>query len=113
YCGHRPCKSRKPHRGAQACRATGERTHPGEKRRILMAALDDLPPLREVIRRHELAARKSLGQNFLLDLNLTGRIARAAAPLDGVTVVEVGPGPGGLTRSLLALGARCVIAIER
>ena len=78
-----------------------------------MAALDDLPPLREVIRRHDLAARKSLGQNFLLDLNLTARIARAAGPLDGVTVVEVGPGPGGLTRALLALGAKRVIAIER
>jgi 16S rRNA (adenine1518-N6/adenine1519-N6)-dimethyltransferase len=74
---------------------------------------DDLPPLREVIRRHELSARKSLGQNFLLDLNLTGRIARAAGPLDGVTVVEVGPGPGGLTRALLAQGARRVIAVER
>jgi 16S rRNA (adenine1518-N6/adenine1519-N6)-dimethyltransferase len=73
---------------------------------------DGLPPLREVIRRHELSARKSLGQNFLLDLNLTGRIARAAGPLDGVTVVEIGPGPGGLTRALLAEGAR-VIAIER
>ena len=78
-----------------------------------MTTLDDLPPLREVIRRHELAARKSLGQNFLLDLNLTARIARAAGPLDGVTVVEVGPGPGGLTRALLALGAKRVIAIER
>lgn len=75
--------------------------------------IDDLPPLREVIRRHQLSARKSLGQNFLLDLNLTARIARAAGPLDGVTVVEVGPGPGGLTRALLAQGARHVIAIER
>src|SRR5688572_9428640 len=74
---------------------------------------DDLPPLREVIRRHSLAAKRSLGQNFLLDLNLTGRIARAAGPLEGVTVVEVGPGPGGLTRALLAAGARQVIAIER
>jgi 16S rRNA (adenine1518-N6/adenine1519-N6)-dimethyltransferase len=74
---------------------------------------DALPPLREVIRRHGLGARKSLGQNFLLDLNLTARIARAAGPLDGVTVIEVGPGPGGLTRALLALGARRVIAIER
>jgi 16S rRNA (adenine1518-N6/adenine1519-N6)-dimethyltransferase len=78
-----------------------------------MSAIDDLPPLREVIRRHELTARKSLGQNFLLDLNLTARIARAAGPLDGVTVVEVGPGPGGLTRALLATGAEHVVAIER
>ena len=78
-----------------------------------MTAIDDLPPLREVIRRHGLAAQKALGQNFLLDLNLTARIARAAGPLDGVTVVEVGPGPGGLTRALLAQGARRVIAIER
>ena len=74
---------------------------------------DDLPPLREVIARQALAAKRSLGQNFLLDLNLTGRIARAAGPLDGVTVIEVGPGPGGLTRALLAEGARKVIAVER
>src|SRR5689334_17374562 len=78
-----------------------------------MAAIDELPPLRDVIRRHDLAARKSLGQNFLLDLNLTGRIARAAGPLEGITVVEIGPGPGGLTRALLAAGARHVIAVER
>src|SRR5882672_5474600 len=78
-----------------------------------MSAVDDLPPLREVIRRHELRPKKSLGQNFLLDLNLTARIARAAGPLDGVTVVEVGPGPGGLTRALIATGARRVVAIER
>lgn len=78
-----------------------------------MGAIDDLPPLREVIRRHELSARKSLGQNFLLDLNLTARIARAAGPLDMHTIVEIGPGPGGLTRALLALGARRVIAVER
>ena len=78
-----------------------------------MNAIDALPPLREVIRRHDLSARKSLGQNFLLDLNLTGRIARAAGPLAGVTVIEVGPGPGGLTRALLAEGAAHVIAIER
>ena len=78
-----------------------------------MSAIDDLPPLREVIREHSLSARKSLGQNFLLDLNLTARIARAAGPLEGATVIEVGPGPGGLTRALLALGARRVIAVER
>ena len=78
-----------------------------------MAQIDDLPPLRDVIRRHGLSAKKSLGQNFLLDLNLTARIARAGGPLEGVTVVEVGPGPGGLTRALLALGAQHVIAIER
>ena len=78
-----------------------------------MSAIDELPPLRDVIRRHGLSAKKSLGQNFLLDLNLTGRIARAAGPLEGVTVVEVGPGPGGLTRALLANGAKRVIAIER
>jgi 16S rRNA (adenine1518-N6/adenine1519-N6)-dimethyltransferase len=78
-----------------------------------MSATDDLPPLRDVIRRHELSAKKSLGQNFLLDLNLTGRIARAAGPLESVTAIEVGPGPGGLTRALLTNGARRVIAIER
>jgi len=78
-----------------------------------MAQIDDLPPMRDVIRRYGLSAKKSLGQNFLLDLNLTARIARAAEPLTGVTVVEVGPGPGGLTRALLALGAQRVIAIER
>ena len=72
-----------------------------------------LPPLRDVIRRHDLAARKALGQNFLLDLNLPRRIARAAAPLDAVEVIEVGPGPGGLTRALLIEGARHVTAIER
>jgi len=78
-----------------------------------MSAIDDLPPLREVIREHALSARKSLGQNFLLDLNLTSRIARAAGPLEGATVIEVGPGPGGLTRALLAQGAARVIAVER
>jgi 16S rRNA (adenine1518-N6/adenine1519-N6)-dimethyltransferase len=78
-----------------------------------MAQVDDLPPLREVIRRHGLTPKKSLGQNFLFDLNLTTRIARAAEPLENITVVEIGPGPGGLTRALLALGARRVVAIER
>ena len=78
-----------------------------------MSAIDDLPPLREVIRRHDLSARKSLGQNFLLDLNLTGKVARAAGDLAGCTVIEVGPGPGGLTRALLFNGARKVVAIER
>jgi 16S rRNA (adenine1518-N6/adenine1519-N6)-dimethyltransferase len=78
-----------------------------------MTQIDDLPPMREVIRRHGLTPKKSLGQNFLFDLNLTARIARAAEPLENITVVEVGPGPGGLTRALLALGARRVIAIER
>ncbi len=78
-----------------------------------MSAIDDLPPLSDVIRRHELSARKSLGQNFLLDLNLTSRIARVAAPLADTTVVEIGPGPGGLTRALLALGVKRVIAVER
>ena len=78
-----------------------------------MSDIDDLPPLREVIRQHGLRAKKSLGQNFLLDLNMTARIARAAGPLEGVEVVEIGPGPGGLTRALLVVGARRVIAVER
>ncbi len=76
-------------------------------------SIDGLPPLRDVIERHGLAAKKSLGQNFLLDLNLTGKIARTAGNLEGTTVIEVGPGPGGLTRALLMHGAARVIAIER
>ncbi len=78
-----------------------------------MSQIDSLPPLREVVERHGLMAQKALGQNFLFDLNLTGRIARAAGSLEGETVVEIGPGPGGLTRALLAHGAGRVIVIER
>lgn len=79
----------------------------------MTTASDGLPPLRDVIRDHDLIAKKSLGQNFLFDLNLLGRIARAAGPLEGKTVIEIGPGPGGLTRALLSHGAKRVIAIER
>ncbi len=78
-----------------------------------MSAADGLPSLAKVIERHGLDAKKSLGQNFLLDLNLTGRIARSAGPLQDVTVLEIGPGPGGLTRALLSEGAKKVVAIER
>ncbi|WP_281927108.1 16S rRNA (adenine(1518)-N(6)/adenine(1519)-N(6))-dimethyltransferase RsmA [Roseibium album] len=78
-----------------------------------MAQIDDLPPLRDVIAAHGLNAKKSLGQNFLLDLNLTSRIARSAGDLTDCTVLEVGPGPGGLTRALLAAGAKKVVAIEK
>ena len=76
------------------------------------ASPDGLPPLREVIESFDLGAKKSLGQNFILDLNLTRRIARAAGPLADALVVEVGPGPGGLTRGLLMEGARKVVAVE-
>jgi len=76
-------------------------------------AFDDLPPLREVVERHKLDAKKGLGQNFLFDLNLTLKIARCAGPMDEHVVIEIGPGPGGLTRALLASGAKKVIAIER
>ena len=78
-----------------------------------MSAIDGLPPLREVIARHGLQAKKQLGQNFLLDLNLTARIARAAGDLTRCDVLEIGPGPGGLTRGLLAEGARHVLAVEK
>lgn len=75
--------------------------------------IDGLPPLRDVISRHELRARKSLGQNFLLDLNLTAKIARSAGDLKDYDVLEIGPGPGGLTRGLLASGARRLVVIEK
>lgn len=78
-----------------------------------MSRVDELPPLREVIAKFDLGARKALGQNFLLDLNLTGRIARSAGNLSGVTVIEIGPGPGGLTRALLNSDAAAVVAVER
>jgi len=78
-----------------------------------VSQIDSLPPLREVVRVHGLMAKKSLGQNFLFDLNLTSRIARSAGALEGATVIEVGPGPGGLTRAILAAGASKVVAIER
>lgn len=78
-----------------------------------MATIDGLPPLRDVIRTHDLVAKKQLGQNFLLDLNLTAKIARSAGDLSGCDVLEVGPGPGGLTRGLLAEGARRVVAVEK
>ena len=78
-----------------------------------MSRIDELPPLRDVVRTHGLMAKKSLGQNFLFDLNLTSRIARSAGPLEDTTVIEVGPGPGGLTRAILAAGAKKVVAIER
>ncbi|WP_439122421.1 16S rRNA (adenine(1518)-N(6)/adenine(1519)-N(6))-dimethyltransferase RsmA [Marivita sp.] len=78
-----------------------------------MAVIDSLPPLRDVIATHGLSAKKALGQNFLLDLNLTAKIARQAGDLTGMDVLEVGPGPGGLTRGLLAEGARKVLAVEK
>ncbi|QIR86031.1 16S rRNA (adenine(1518)-N(6)/adenine(1519)-N(6))-dimethyltransferase RsmA [Paracoccus sp. AK26] len=78
-----------------------------------MTAIDNLPPLREVIARHDLRAKKQLGQNFLLDLNLTAKIARQAGDMTQCDVLEIGPGPGGLTRGLLAEGARHVLAIEK
>src|SRR5262249_33190307 len=108
------------HRGPRSCRSfepTGRiearRSHGGRACSSSMTAGDALPPLREVIARLGLSARKSLRQNFLLDRNLTRRSAREAGPLEGHTVIEVGPGPGGLTRALLAEGAASVVAIER
>ena len=112
YRRDRSRRSGEPDRRHQAGRPAGARTT-GAGGRAAMTVIDDLPPLREVIRRHGLSARRSLGQNFLLDLNLTARIARAAGPLEGVSVLEIGPGPGGLTRALLAAGARRVIGVER
>ncbi|MEM9523366.1 MAG: rRNA adenine N-6-methyltransferase family protein, partial [Pseudomonadota bacterium] len=78
-----------------------------------MGRIDALPSLRDVIARHGLSAKKSLGQNFLLDLNLTANIARRAGDLSGYDVLEIGPGPGGLTRGLLAEGARRVVVVEK
>ena len=78
-----------------------------------MAQIDDLPPLRDVVRTYGLNPKKNLGQNFLFDLNLTSRIVRSAGSLEDISVIEVGPGPGGLTRAILAAGAKHVIAIER
>ena len=92
--------------------AESERTPP-QRSRMTERTPTSLPPLREVIRELGLSAKKSLGQNFILDLNLTGRIARSAGPLEGMTVAEIGPGPGGLTRALLAEGAARVIAVEK
>src|SRR5207253_3387533 len=110
---HRTRRSGEPGRRAQARGAACGHGRGASAGAAGMSAIDDLPPLREVIRRHDLRAKKSLGQNFLFDLNLTSRIARAAGPLAGVTIVEIGPGPGGLTRALLANGARRVVAVER
>ena len=76
-------------------------------------SIDKLPPLRDVVEKYDLGAKKSLGQNFLFDLNLTTKIAKSGGDLEGVTVVEIGPGPGGLTRALLAAGAKHVIGIEK
>ena len=93
-------------------RAAGGGGVPDAAHRRMSPALAGLPPLRDVIARHGLAAKKSLGQNFLLDGNLLDRIARVPGDLDGATVYEVGPGPGGLTRALLRAGAS-VVAVER
>ena len=113
---YRRLRSRRSFEPDRRARAGGPARRPvaaAAGRAARMSAIDDLPPLREVISRHGLRAKRSLGQNFLLDLNLTARIARAAGPLEDVTIIEIGPGPGGLTRALLAAGARRVIAVER
>src|SRR5262249_58776099 len=92
----RPRRSHESDRRSSACREAFVPIPLASSRASRMSAVDDLPPLREVIRRHGLRAKKSLGQNFLLDLNLTARIARAAGPLEGVDAVEIGPRPGRL-----------------
>jgi Ribosomal RNA adenine dimethylase len=105
--------------GAQAVKAAGGVPPPPPvgylwtDERVFVGTIDGLPTLSQVIRDHELVAKKALGQNFLLDLNLTAKIARAAGDLSAHDVLEVGPGPGGLTRGLLAEGARRVLAVER
>src|SRR5260370_3662641 len=106
-------RSVESHRGAASGRENCIRRARCRRVRAMTGPIDALPPLRDFIRRHRLSARKSLGQNFLLDLNLAARIARGAGRLEGVTVIEIGPGPGGLTRALLALGAEQVVAVER
>src|SRR5215204_4163085 len=94
-------------------KASSRRSSLPVKWQPMSVAEDGLPPLRDVVARYDLGAKKSLGQNFLFDLNLTRRIARNAAPLEGFAIVEVGPGPGGLTRALLMEGATRVLAVER
>ena len=104
---------RQPREPDRRARARPRRWARRRARAAMSLAPDGLPPLREVIAAHGLSARKALGQNFLLDLNLTAKIARRAGDLAACDVLEIGPGPGGLTRALLAEGARHVVAIER